>query len=563
VSQLRTLIWLKWRIFRNSLRSSKAVVNRIASVLGILVALTLSLLLAFGLGFVAYALTAPDFLFQTLQGKGPSESELPSAEFIFFSILAMTFLVWATVPLTMGSSRQFEPGNLLLYPISLRKLFAVDLVSEIVSIPSIFAIPSILAMGIGAGLGHGHLALGFVTAIVAVICGLALAKWIATSTASLFKKKRSRAEGLIALIGAVAGLGGVLFAQVAPMLSHRLQSISGLRWTPPGAIAIALTKGLRTGGTTDLLLSLATLALFTVGFIAITFWQVRRGVVGGGRVRSRKSQSTAVARDVYSGWSFPFASTQISAVLEKELRYLSRNAQLRMMAAMPLILIVMRLMNRRAFKSSTLETGQSGFVRELLVYGDGLIAATGVLYVFLILTGISCNLFAFESAGMRTLILSPISRARILLGKNIATAFLTALLCVALLIVNQIVFRDLTAGALVFATLCFLIYAPLMSVMGNSLSIRFPKRMKFGTRLNVSGTVGLLLIPIILLLTVPPIAAVAAGFIAQSLLVVYATLAVLAALAICLYLLVLGAQGDLLQEKEREILEVVTDAGND
>ena len=45
MSQLLTLIWLKWRLMRNSLRSSKAVVNKIASVLGMLLAL-----IALGLG---------------------------------------------------------------------------------------------------------------------------------------------------------------------------------------------------------------------------------------------------------------------------------------------------------------------------------------------------------------------------------------------------------------------------------------------------------------------------------------------------------------------------------
>ena len=102
-----------------------------------------------------------------------------------------------------------------------------------------------------------------------------------------------------------------------------------------------------------------------------------------------------------------------------------------------------------------------------------------------------------------------------------------------------------------------------MSVIGNWLSIRFPKRMKIGTRLNVSGVVGLLLIPMILLLAVPSLAAVAAGFVAQSLLVEYATLAVLAVLSICLYLLVVNVQGESLQARELEILEAVTDPGTD
>ena len=56
-------------------------------------------------------------------------------------------------------------------------------------------------------------------------------------------------------------------------------------------------------------------------------------------------------------------------------------------------------------------------------YGSGLLLNGGVLYVFLILAGLSCNLFAFEEGGMRTLILSPIDRRKILLGKNIALTF--------------------------------------------------------------------------------------------------------------------------------------------
>ena len=88
-----------------------------------------------------------------------------------------------------------------------------------------------------------------------------------------------------------------------------------------------------------------------------------------------------------------------------------------------------------------------------------------------------------------------------------------------------------------------------MSVMGNSLSIRFPKRMKFGKRLNVSGVVGLLLIPMIFVLALPPLAATAAGYVAQSLLVEYVTLAVLALLSIGFYLLMISAQGESLQQQ--------------
>lgn len=154
MSQLSTLLWLKWKLFRNSLRSSKVVANRVASVLGMLAALAFALAVAFGLGLAAYALTSPAIMVHATQNRARA-SGLPSAEFIFFSIFAFCYLMWATLPLSIGSNRQFDPGRLLMYPISLRKLFAIDFISEVTNLQSVFAIPAIVAMGVGAGLGSG------------------------------------------------------------------------------------------------------------------------------------------------------------------------------------------------------------------------------------------------------------------------------------------------------------------------------------------------------------------------------------------------------------------------
>ena len=103
----------------------------------------------------------------------------------------------------------------------------------------------------------------------------------------------------------------------------------------------------------------------------------------------------------------------------------------------------------------------------------------------------------------------------------------------------------------------------MIAVVGNAISIRFPKRMKFGKRMNVSGAAGLLLIPIIILLSLPPLAAAAAGYIAQSWLVEYATLALLAVIAVGTYLLVIGSQGEALQRREVEILEAVSEPSDE
>jgi len=557
MSQLLTLIWLKWSLFRNSLRSAKAVANRIATVFGMLAALALALLVALGLGVGAYLLTSPDTDFARMQSQGGSGTTVPSAEFIFFSILALCYLLWSTLPLSIGSSRQFDPGNLLLYPVSLRKLFALDFISEVASLQSVFAIPAILSIGIGAGLAQGHLGGGLLIALVAALFGLALSKWISISVGSLIRKKRSRGETLLALVGVVAGLGGALFGQIAPVLFRHAESITALRWTPPGAIAYALTHGLRGGNALGYTLALFAISAYTATLIAIAYWLSHRAILGGGRPSRVRVKSAVVDSGSYTGWEIPLLTPALSAVVEKELRYLLRNAQVRTLTLAPLILLVVRFMNRRRFGQST------AFGSEFSKYGEGLMATVGVLYVFLILSGLFGNQFALDHAGMRTLVLSPVDRKNILLGKNIAMSTLALVFSGGLLLINELIFRDISLSAFLFTLLSFSIFIPLMSVVGNSLSIRFPKRMRFGKRLNSSGVAGLLMIPTIIALTLAPLAATAAGYVAQSLLIEYVTLAVLAALSITFYLFVIDSQGDALQRREVEILEAVNDPGND
>src|SRR6201988_1124797 len=181
MSQLLTLIWLKWRLLRNSLRSSKAVVNKIASILGMLVAFTFAIVFALILGVVAYSLAQPGGLGSALQRT--AAQDLPagaSTEFIFFSIFGIIYLMWATVPLSLGGSKQFDAGKLLMYPITLPKLFAVDFISEFTTLHSVFLVPAVLALCIGSGLGSGNLATSLIAAGPGVLFGVALSKWLST-----------------------------------------------------------------------------------------------------------------------------------------------------------------------------------------------------------------------------------------------------------------------------------------------------------------------------------------------------------------------------------------------
>lgn len=559
MSQLGTLIWLKWKLLRNSLRSSKAVVNKLATVLGMLAALVFSLILAVSLGVTAYAFTRPGVLDEVLRRS--SRGEIPvgaTVEFIFFSILGFLYLMWATVPLSIGGSKQFDAGKLLMYPITLRKLFAVDFLSEFTTLHSIFAVPAVLAIGIGAGLGSGNLAIALIGAIPAILFGVALSKWLSTTIGSLLQRKRARGETMVALIGGVVGLGAALAGQVAPVLFRHAESFRSLRWTPPGAAAVLLVGGAVTSF--DYAIAFITLTAYTIALIAGTYWIARRSALGiAGRRRRKAAAATNLDVPVYVGWQLPLLSPELSAIVEKELRYALRNAQVRMMALMPLILIFVRLFNRTRMG----DLRSSSHAGEFVDYLSGLIATGGVLYVFLILGGLSANQFAFEEGGMRTYILSPVERRTILIGKNIAVTIVAFVFAVSLLTLNAIVFRDMTTGDLLFVSLSFVVFAAIMSIYGNVVSIRFPKRMRFGKRMNVSGVAGLLLIPMIVVLGTPPFLAALAGYLTRSVYVGYATLALFAFIAVAVYAIVINSQGRDLAAREIDILETVREPSDE
>ena len=527
--------------------------NRVASILGMALALLFAMIVALVLGFISYALTRPEGLGSAIQRSAARElPENASTEFIFFSIFGLIYLMWATVPLSIGGGKQFDAGKLLMYPITLRKLFAVDFVSELATLHSVFLVPAVLATCIGAGLGSGYLLTALIAAIPAVLFGVSLSKWLSTTIGSLVRRKRARGETIIALLGAVVGLGAAAAGQVAPMLFKYAESFRYFRWTPPGAATFLLTAN-AANDPFAYALAFATLSTYSIGLIIATYWIARRAALGLERRQRQKLSATVSESDSgYAGWHLPIFSTDLSAIVEKEFRYVTRNAQVRMMALMPLLVIIIRLVNSQRFGDA-----RPGVSDGFLTYGSSLLLMGGMLYVFLILAGLSCNLFAFEEGGMRSFILAPVDRRKILLGKNLVLTFVAAVFAAALLILNAIIFRDITAGNLLFLVLTFFIFAAISSTIGNWLSIRFPKHMNYGKRLNVSGMAGLLLIPMVALLGMPPLVATLVGYLTESRFNEYLVLALFALSSVGLYALAINYHGKLLARREIEILEVV------
>jgi predicted permease len=477
---------------------------------------------------------------------------------VLFLIFTGAYLMWSTVPLSLGGAAQFDAGRLLLYPIRLLKVFVMDVLSEVSSLGSIFAIPVIMAVALGCGFGRKNLTLSLIGGIFAIIFGIALAKWLAISLGALTRSKRTRGETLIAVIGGIIGVGGAFAGQIAPAIVENTHLWETLQWTPPG-VAVMAVMGAPNGVTFDrYLTALLLLTGYSLLLITVAFWVARRSALnmGGAAGKSTVAKSARVA---HSGWKIPLVSQSTTGVIEKELRYAMRNAQLRMLAVIPLVFIGLKLTRtsgahpRHGGAGAAFELGE-----HFGAYATGLIPALGVLYVFMLTSSLSCNSFAYEGGGMRSWILAPISRRSILAGKNLAIMVIALLYSILLLSVNEAVFRDLEAESIAYAAIAFVMFASILSFIGNWLSIYFPKRLQFGKRMNASGVTGLLILPILLAMGVIAAAPVFAAYITGSLLVKYVTLGALAVVAVALYLTLLPLQGRALAKRERDILEAVS-----
>jgi ABC-2 type transport system permease protein len=415
-------------------------------------------------------------------------------------------------------------------------------------------------LGLGAGLAGGRVLAGLALALAAVVFGLGLAKLLSVGVGALMRRRRTRGETLLALLGALLGLTGALMGQLMPFMERYAPQLERASWTPPGAAARALTHGLQPGGETAYAASLALLLMYASACVLLSYRVARRTALGagggGGRrreaVRQEAPRKEGAGGGAYAGWRVPLLSAELSAVFEKELRYAARNAQLRVIVLMAVgLTVVLRMSVGRGVGS--LPTP----------YAEGAGTIFTVLYIFTLMSPLTTNLFGYEGAGMRVLVLSPVPRRTFLLGKNLALTLITAALVAAGVLAGGLIFRDLTWETVLFALLSFVTYGALYNAFGNWLSLQFPKRVEFGKRMNRTGVAGLLLVPFFFALMLPPALAVLGAHLAGSLAVKYAILAAFAILSVVSYVLVLALQGRSLARRELDILEAVTGRGGE
>jgi ABC-2 type transport system permease protein len=398
------------------------------------------------------------------------------------------FFLWQFFPLMVASFQEHvDMSAFLRFPMSFGSYMLMTLVFGLFDIPCV--IGGICLYGIWTGLvvAQPHAVLGITLALLLFAAfNLLLTRMIFAWIDRWLAQRRTRE-----IMGAAFLFLLLSFQLINPVIRHYKGHLPVNRNTlrvadrvqsflPPGLTASAIRFSL-TGNQAQSLPPMGGLALYGAAAALLLGFRLhaefRGESLGEGApqpARSRAAAKTA-ARETFPGISGP-----VGAVIEKELRYLSRSGIMLYSLAAPLIMLLI-------FGSG----GGSGAGRH---GGFSLIGRyalpVGVAYSFLGLTRMIYNSLGTEGAGIQLYFTSPTPFRTIMLSKNLIQL---GLFCFELVLVCLIVrFRygmpDIT---MIVVTFCWLLFAlPLQLAAGNILSLTMAYRMTLTRMSREEGAAG-------------------------------------------------------------------------
>lgn len=603
-SQLRAILWLRWRLTRNRIRRL-GTVNAVVTWVIMSVGCVASWAGGIGgvlLGRFALAQSQPVVLLGVLD----------LAVFIYM-------LFWLTsLLIELQRSESIDLTKLLHLPISLQKVFVLNYIVSLFTPSIVLTVPALTGLAIGLALGRGirwlllmPLVLGFVFMVTAwTYC---LRGWLSM----LMANSRRRRTIIVALTMAVVVLGQApnvilssdrarkkIFAEIKPAAkfspsthpaptdlapttspstsptpsepirtapaptprrgrSLTPEAVAFLQrlhaWVPlgwPGLGAMSLSEGRRHPAV------LGTAGSLGIGLIGLG-WAYRvtiRFYTGADKPTRRRSAGHRAPTRPRAGmvsWSLPGVPDTIAALALASLRSLVRAPEIRMMLLMPLLFLV--LFASMFFAQS--QKAPASLVRALAMPGI-------VLFLLFGLAQMLSNQFGFDRDGFRVLVLLPTARDRVILAKNMAFAPIVVGIGFPALLGMAVLLR-LPVSALLSAWAQFLSGFINALVIGNLFSILSPYRFSPGSLKPTKMTGTLLLLgfacQMLMLLSFAPLLLPGAidwlvrkagwlpGWPIHLLLSI-----LLFAVSATFYELTRPSLGRLLEQREQRILELVT-----
>jgi ABC-2 type transport system permease protein len=575
-SQLKTILWLRWRLTRNQWARSGGLGAIIAVLAG------LGAIVMGGLCFAGAFLGA-------MSGLGEVSPKVIMG--IWFGVTVGFLFFWMIGLLAeLQRSETIDLQRLMHLPVALGQMFVVNYLVSHFALSIIVAVPAMMGLAIGLVIARGlemallvPLALSMVFMITAwTYC---LRGWLAT----LMSNPRRRRTVIMGITFAfiLLGQGPNLYFNVIHRQEHHSsrqptteaearqpaepekfdQLLAAQKFIPPLWLPLG-AQGLAEGRALPALLG-------TLGCLGIGALGLRRayrstvrfyyGDTGGKAFARVKPTDPAVKTTVVPAKSgsrllelrLPAVPEQAAALALATFRSMLRAPEVKMAWASSFLV--------------TLIVGASllfGSSQKFPEPAKPFVATGTVLFSIFMLVQFFANQFGFDRDGFRALILSPADRWQVLLGKNLACVPAGAgfgLVLLGLISLRlHLPLPDFAAGVFQLATL--LLFAGLA---GNLLSILVPYRIQAGSLkpTKMPGPamlvmfLGHMFFPLAMTpVFIPPLAELLwrqAGWpdVVPVNLILSALLAALAALV---YWQTLGPLGRLLQRRETKILGVVT-----
>jgi hypothetical protein len=574
--QLKTVLWLRWRLTRNQWAKS----GGLGAVVAVVVAFAMT-----GLGVVGFGVGAIGGAY----GLGHVE---PMVIMLIWLGLTAAFLFFWLIGLIneLQRSETIDLQRLMHLPVQLGQIFVVNYVASHLALSIVVIVPTMIGLGIGLALSRGPvmlllIPLGLSMVFMVTAWTYYLRGWLATLMSN---PRRRRAVimglsfGIILLVQAPNLYFNVLRRHDSSSRSRANETADQRQareadaqqkmgvlltaekvvpplWVPAGAKALAEgTAWPALGGILGCIV-IGLLGLQRAYVSTVRFYQ---GSSGG-----KASAKPAAPRPVGA----PAAATG-PLLVERRLGAVPEQSAALALATFQSMLRAPEV---------KMQWGASFIV--LLVVGGSLLfrassnipewaqpfAITGLtLFSLFFMVQFLSNQFGFDRDGFRALVLSPVDRRLILIGKNIAC--LPAPATTSLILITAVTIWMRLSPAVFLSTVCQLIAGLLiLGIGGNLLSILMPYRIQPGTMkpTKMPGAVVFMMVlaqfafPLVM---APVFLAPLIGLLWHKAggppagLVELLLSAVMAAIVGLIYWKALGPLGRLLQRRETTILGVVT-----
>jgi ABC-2 type transport system permease protein len=484
--QLRTILWLRWRLTRNQWAKGGGLGAALAGA-GVAVGVALAVL-----GFTG-----------GLAGGRLGLHDAPSfvVMLIWLGVSALFLLVWVMVVLTdLQRSEPIDIQRLMHLPVALGQAFAVNYLASVAGLTIAFFAPAMVGLALGLALDRGPsmlllvpLSMGLLfmsTAWTYVFQG-----WIATWIQSPRRRRAVITAITLSVVLAIQlpNLIFNVFGRHDPPRGHAAAAVDPAREDQGRRVLEGLMLAEKivpplwlAGGAAGLADGDPLVALLgTIGFAALGALGLSRGYRstlrfyagsggGGGSAIAAAAPAKGPASPSPATRQLverrpPGVPEQAAAVATATLRSMLRAPEIMMGVGAALVILIV----------------VSGGM--LVRFGGGLgphfgplIVAGGMSLTNLMLAQLSTNQFGYDRDGLRALMLAPIARDRVLLGKNLAVMAFATPPCTILIAVSAAWLR-LPPLAVVAALLQMASMLLIAATVGNLLSILLPYRIRAGS----------------------------------------------------------------------------------